>query len=96
MQNTNHTSRIIDALVLETATDLINSTTGNEQALTKLVTTEGRLVNIWHSDNKCPAKANEEVKLVIEPSTKTDANGNPYINYAIIPASFAARIQPAS
>ena len=86
--------QIIEALVLETAKDLTNKQTGDSQALTKLVTIQGELINIWHDDNKLPADTGEEVSVVVSPSAKTNpATGTPYLNYAIIPAAFAAKIQ---
>lgn len=88
--------QIIEALVLETAKDLTNAQTGDDQALTKLVTVEGELINIWHTDNKLPAATNEEVSVVVSPSSKTNpSTGTPYLNYAIIPAAFAAKIAAA-
>jgi len=88
--------QIIEALVLETAANLTNAQTGEDQALTKLITVEGELINIWHTDNRLPAKTNEEVLVAISPSNKTNpATGAPYLNYAIIPAAFATKIVAA-
>lgn len=91
MQNTKPT--ITEALVLETKTGLLNNRTGDEQSLTKVVTTKGNLVTIWHDDNKVHAEPDEEVSLLEEPSTKLKDDGTPFINYAIIPAAFAAKIR---
>lgn len=91
MQNTQPT--ITEALVLETKTGLLNRQTGEEQSLTKVVTTRGNLVTIWHEDNKVHAQPDEEVSLLEEASTKLKDDGTPYINYAIIPAAFAAKIR---
>jgi len=90
-------TQIIEALVLETAKDLTNAQTGDDQALTKLITVAGDLINIWHTDNRLPAQSNEEVLVAISPSNKTNpTTGKPYLNYAIIPAAFAAKIQSNS
>lgn len=94
MQTTKPT--ITEALVLETKTGLLNSQTGEEQSLTKVVTTRGNLVTIWHEDNKVHAKLDEEITLLEEPSHKLKDDGTPYINYAIIPAAFAAKIREAN
>lgn len=86
--------QIIEALVLETAKDLTNAQTGDDQALTKLITVAGDLINIWHTDNRLPAATNEEVLVAISPSSKINpATSSPYLNYAIIPAAFAAKIK---
>lgn len=94
MQNTQPT--ITEALVLETKTGLLNNRTGDEQSLTKVVTVNGNIITIWHEDNKVHAEPNDEVCLVEEPSTKMKDDGSPFINYAIIPAPFAAKIREAA
>lgn len=94
MQNTQPT--ITEALVLETKTGLLNNRTGDEQSLTKVVTVDGNIITIWHEDNKVHAEPNEQVLLLKEASTKLKDDGTPYINYAIIPTTFAAKIREAS
>lgn len=94
MQNTQPT--ITEALVLETKTGLLNNRTGDEQSLTKVVTVDGNIITIWHEDNKVHAEPNEQVLLLKEASTKLKDDGTAYINYAIIPTTFAAKIREAS
>lgn len=87
-------SKITEALVIEAKAGILNQQTGDEQALTKLVTTDRRIVTVWHADNRLPAKVNEEVCLIEEASAKLNPETNqPYINYAIIPAAFAAKMK---
>jgi hypothetical protein len=86
------TSKITEALVLESKTGLLNATTGNDQSLTKVVTVEGNLITIWHEDNKVHGQVNEEVVVIEEPSTKLKDDGTPFINYAIVPPAFAEKI----
>lgn len=86
------TTTITDAYVLETAKDRINPRTAEPVALTKVVTTKGQLLTIWHDDNRCPASQGDEVKILEETTAKLKDDGTPYINYAIIPAAFAAKI----
>ena len=85
-------SNIIEAHVLEATTGILLAD-GNEKSLTKVITIEGDLVSVWHDDNKLHASPGEDVLLVRSESQRTDANGNPYINYAIVPAAFAAKIK---
>jgi len=84
-------SKIIEALIIEVGKDIILSD-GNEKSLTKVVTVDGSLLSIWHDDNQIHGKANEEVFVVVEESAKLKDDGTPYLNYAIIPAAFAAKI----
>lgn len=88
----NTKSNIIEAYVLEVVAGIMLPD-GNEKSLTKVITIEGDLVSVWHDDNKLHASPGEEIMLVCSQSQKTNANGNPYINYAIVPAAFAAKIQ---